>query len=87
MSDLGDIVDAAMERKRQGQGMRQPQMGGIQSRLELTNIQPLCSAKHKSWWRLKGQRKWMCVVCHPPAPPAEEIEFTDQLYVLVDPRG
>ena len=47
------------------QGMRQPQMGGIQSQLQLARPNPLCD--HSDFWRLPGASKWICAVCHPPA--------------------
>ena len=53
------------------QGMRQPQMGGVQSRLDLTSPRPLCG--HESWWRLGPGHKWICATCHPPAVKAFEV--------------
>jgi hypothetical protein len=47
------------------QGMRQPQMGGVQSQLQLARPNPLCS--HREVWRLNPDSKWICLVCHPPA--------------------
>lgn len=55
------------------QGMRQPQLGGVQSRLELTRAIPMCAGRHDSWWRLGEEYGWVCGICHPPA--FEEVEW------------
>ena len=47
------------------QGMRQPQMGGVGSRLDVGTMTATC--KHSNFWRLPGGGKWICAVCHPPA--------------------
>jgi hypothetical protein len=51
--------------EKSNQGMRQPQMGGVQSRLDLgSSVGPICG--HKEMWRLEPGSKWVCAVCHPP---------------------
>jgi len=47
------------------QGMRQPQMGGVQSQLRLASPAQICA--HREVWRLDPDSKWICLVCHPPA--------------------
>jgi len=55
-------------REKSNQGMRQPQMGGIQSQMRLASAQPLCGrAGHRWKWRLSPSSKWICGECHPPA--------------------
>jgi hypothetical protein len=57
------------------QGMRQPQMGGIQSQLRLASAAPLCARSgHTQRWRLNTDSKWHCMVCHPPAVERYEVE-------------
>jgi hypothetical protein len=53
------------------QGMRQPQMGGVGSRLDVSPLSQTC--KHANFWRLPGASKWICAVCHPPSVAAFEI--------------
>jgi hypothetical protein len=60
------------------QGMRQPQLGGVQSQLQLARPNPLC--KHREMWRKPGGPKWVCAVCHPP--PALP-EFADVEWMTV----
>ena len=72
LSELGDMVAASMLRKQANQGMRQPQFGGIQSQLRLTDAKPLC--KHgDNCWRLGPGHKWICAVCHPPTVQSFEV--------------
>ena len=52
------------------QGMKQPQMGGVGSRLDVTTMGATC--KHERFWRLPGANKWICAVCHPPAVESYE---------------
>jgi hypothetical protein len=67
MSELADMAAKAIERKRakSGQGMRQPQLGGILSMLDLTKPRPLCG--HDTFWRKSPEHPWVCATCHPPA--------------------
>jgi hypothetical protein len=57
-------------RERSNQGMRQPQYGGIQSQLRLARSTAIC--RHKEFWRLGPEHKWVCAVCHPPLAFADD---------------
>jgi hypothetical protein len=48
------------------QGMRNPQMGGIGSRIADARVtNQVC--RHNQPWRLDAESKVICGVCHPPA--------------------
>ena len=55
-----------MAEPKPNQGMRQPQLGGAQSRLDMGLSKQTC--KHAGpRWRLQDGGPWRCPICHPPA--------------------
>ena len=55
---------------RAGQGMRQPQLGGVNGDLSKQGIGRASLCAHTAMWRKSPEHPWRCAVCHPPAEPA-----------------